>query len=235
MIPGALRGARSSGSAVAVLAHAFSDYWYEQWVGHGPMALWQRASGCTPLRSRNRPDLLVLTTSPELDDAERLRRAVVGAVVQVGPALPRIVTTTAAERARCPLLVSLSTLGYPGQRQALQRVLDAVAGLDVPVIATVPNEADRHGLHVPTGVTVHGFVPHHEVFPGARAVVGNGGHGTTMLALAHDLPVLVLAMSRYADQPLVAKAVASAGAGLAVGRDASVGCNRIRLSRVVRV
>jgi UDP:flavonoid glycosyltransferase YjiC (YdhE family) len=223
MIPGALRGARSAGSAIAVLAHAFSDYWYEQWAGHGPMALWQRVSGCTPLRSRNLPDLLVLTTSPDLDNAERLRRAVGGAVVQVGPALPQITTTTtAAERARGPLLVSLSTLGYPGQREALQRVLDAVTALDVPVIATVANEADREGLRVPPGVTVHGFVPHREVFPGARAVVGHGGHGTTMLALAHDLPVLVLAMSRYADQPLVAQAVERAGCGLAVRRDASV-------------
>ena len=119
-------------------------------------------------------------------------------------------------------MVSLSTLGYPGQRQALQRVLDAVAGLAVPVVATVANDADRRGLQVPPGVTVHGFVPHHELFSRARAVVGHGGHGTTMLALAHDLPVLVLPMSRYADQPLVGEAVESAGAGLVRHRDASV-------------
>jgi UDP:flavonoid glycosyltransferase YjiC (YdhE family) len=117
--------------------------------------------------------------------------------------------------------VSLSTIGYPGQREVLQRVLDAVAGLGVPVVATVANEADRRGLRVPPGATVRGFVPHHEVFPGARAVVGHGGHGTTMLALAHDLPVLVLPMSRYADQPLVGRAVASAGAGLVLPRDAA--------------
>jgi UDP:flavonoid glycosyltransferase YjiC (YdhE family) len=233
MIPGALRGARATSAPVAVLTHAFSDYWHDQWAGRGPMALWQRLRGCSPLQPRNAPDLFLLMTSAELDDAERLRTATGGAVAQVGPALPRITTATAQQRAHGPLLVSLSTLGYPGQREALQRVVDAVAPLGAPVLATVANEADRRGLRVPPGVTVHGFVPHDEVLPGVRAVVGHGGHGTTMLALAHDLPVLVLPMSRYADQPLVGRAVESAGAGLAVPRDSSVDVIRAAARRML--
>ena len=114
MIPGALRGARAAGAPVAVLAHAFSDYWYDQWAGRSPMALWQRTRGCSPLQPSNAPDLFVLTTSADLDDAERLRRAAGGAVAQVGPVLPRTTRAPADEQARGPLLVSLSTIGYPG-------------------------------------------------------------------------------------------------------------------------
>jgi UDP:flavonoid glycosyltransferase YjiC (YdhE family) len=55
MIPGALRGARAAGAPVALLVHAFSDYWYEQWAGRGPMALWQRLRSCSPLRPAERP------------------------------------------------------------------------------------------------------------------------------------------------------------------------------------
>ena len=53
------------------------------------------------------------------------------------------------------------------------------------------------------GVEVHRFVPHGELMPRASLLVGHGGHGTTMQALAHDLPVLVMPMDRYTDQPMV--------------------------------
>ena len=88
MIPGSLRGARAAGVPVAVLVHAFSDYWHDQWAGPGPMALWQRARGCSPLQPANAPDLFLLTTSVALDDARRLRSAAGGRVAQVGPVLP---------------------------------------------------------------------------------------------------------------------------------------------------
>ena len=44
-------------------------------------------------------------------------------------------------------------------------------------------------------------------------LVGHGGHGTTMQALAHDLPVLVLPMDDKTDQPLVGRSIERAGAG----------------------
>jgi UDP:flavonoid glycosyltransferase YjiC (YdhE family) len=52
-------------------------------------------------------------------------------------------------------------------------------------------------------------------------VVGHGGHATTMTALAHDLPLLVLPMDAKTDQPYVGKTVQRAGAGLTMSRRAT--------------
>ena len=56
--------------------------------------------------------------------------------------------------------------------------------------------------------------------PAMSLVVGHGGHGTTMQALAHDLPVLVMPMHPLPDQPMVGASVAGAGAGAVVKRSA---------------
>ena len=58
--------------------------------------------------------------------------------------------------------------------------------------------------------------------PSASLFVGHGGHGTTMQALAHDLPMLVMPMDRLADQPTVGRSLAEAGAGRVVAKSASV-------------
>jgi UDP:flavonoid glycosyltransferase YjiC (YdhE family) len=57
--------------------------------------------------------------------------------------------------------------------------------------------------------------------PGVSLVVGHGGHSTTMLALAHDLPLLVLPMHPLVDQPMVGKAVEAAGAGRRLAKRSS--------------
>jgi UDP:flavonoid glycosyltransferase YjiC (YdhE family) len=53
--------------------------------------------------------------------------------------------------------------------------------------------------------------------------VGHGGHGTTMQALAHDLPVVVVPMDRHTDQPMVGRSVEEAGAGRVVSKKATSG------------
>ena len=52
-------------------------------------------------------------------------------------------------------------------------------------------------------------------------VVGHGGHATTMVALAHDLPLLVIPMDAMTDQPFIGKAIERAGAGRTMGRRSS--------------
>ena len=70
----------------------------------------------------------------------------------------------------------------------------------------------------PTNVEVLGYVPHAELMPAASLLVGNGGHGTTLQALAHDLPVVVMPMDGHADQPLVGRRLEEAGAGRVVAK-----------------
>ncbi|WP_446685644.1 glycosyltransferase [Nocardioides pelophilus] len=95
----------------------------------------------------------------------------------------------------------------------VQRIVDACADLPARVIVTTGPVVDPDGLRLPTNAEAHRWLPHAEVMPRVSMVVGHGGHSTTMLALAHDLPVLVIPMFLLVDQPMVGKALESAGAG----------------------
>jgi UDP:flavonoid glycosyltransferase YjiC (YdhE family) len=57
--------------------------------------------------------------------------------------------------------------------------------------------------------------------PEVSVVVGHGGHATTMTALAHDLPLLVLPMDSKSDQPYIGRAIQRAGAGRTMSRRSS--------------
>lgn len=56
--------------------------------------------------------------------------------------------------------------------------------------------------------------------PQSSLVVGHGGHGTAMRALAHDVPLLVLPLHSQLDHPMVGKVVEAAGAGRTVPKSA---------------
>jgi len=64
-------------------------------------------------------------------------------------------------------------------------------------------------------------------------VIGHGGHSTTMRALAHDLPLLVMPMHPLLDQPMVGKTVAAAGAGELVAKKASADELRPAITRLL--
>jgi UDP:flavonoid glycosyltransferase YjiC (YdhE family) len=51
-------------------------------------------------------------------------------------------------------------------------------------------------------------------------VIGHGGHATTMVALAHDLPVLVMPMHPMLDQKMVGQSLVDAGAGRLLSKSA---------------
>ena len=124
------------------------------------------------------------------------------------------------------MLVSLSTFGYAGMRERLQDALDGCAGLGARLVVTTGPHVDPSWLRVPAGVEVHRFVPHDEVMARASVVVGHGGHGTAMRALAHDAPVVVLPMDPRADHLMVGRSLEQAGAGRVVparGGPAAIG------------
>ena len=64
---------------------------------------------------------------------------------------------------------------------------------------------------------VERWVPQDDVLAHAAAIVGHGGSGTTLGALAAGVPQVVVPL--FADQPFNAERVAEAGAGLAVDND----------------
>jgi UDP:flavonoid glycosyltransferase YjiC (YdhE family) len=206
---GALEAARASGVPYVVLEHLSDDAY--RGMLRGPLGVASRLRGQRPGRALAEARLRLVTTVPQLDRVRRdrgrpanLRHT--GPVVAVGTPVPGEPT----------VLVSLSTFRFPGMTAAVQRILDATRHLGARVVLTSGPVVDVADLRLPNGVEVHGFVPHVEVMPHATMVVGHGGNGTTLQALAHDLPLVVMPMERHSDQPRVARSVQRAGAGRAV-------------------
>lgn len=163
---------------------------------------------------RNAPARLVACL-PELDPSGRGPRP--DNLHYTGPA----VTGVPATSAEPTVLVSLSTVNFPGQARAMQNILDGLGTLDVRGIATVAPSIGVETLSAPPNVELRSFVPHAELLPHVSMVIGHGGHATTMAALAHDLPVLVMPMHPMLDQKLVGQSLVRAGAGRLLGKTAS--------------
>ena len=231
MMPGAMSAAKATGSPVVTIMHTLYAYWDAQWSPGTPMGLWLKLTGTLPTAASRLPDIAILATMPEIDvvaESSRFPRAL---IAQTGP--PSQATPIHAIPDDAPLLISLSTISYPGQLEVLQRLIDAVADLPVRAIVTTGPSLDPLELTAPSNVDVRQFVDHDEVMNTARLVIGHGGHGTTMRALAHGVPVLVVPMSSYADHHLVAAAIVAAGAGATVSKHATPDDLRSTIARTL--
>lgn len=221
---GALDAARRAGIRYVVLEHAHDAYLRRTILG-GPMGLNLRLRGLHPRQCLRSAELRLLLTLPELDPVPtppaNLR--------QVGPVAP----WAPREPSGPAVLLSLSTFGFPGQADVLQRLVDATDGLGARVVVTTGPVVDPARLRVRDGVEVHRWLPHAEVMPQMTAMAGHGGHGSTTAALAHDLPLLVLPMDPLTDQPMMGRALAAAGAGRSLSRKASVPAIRDALAALL--
>jgi MGT family glycosyltransferase len=102
---------------------------------------------------------------------------------------------------------------YPALYRA---AIDALAPLPARFLLTVGEQRDDAELGaLPPNVTVERWVPQDEVLHRAAAVVTHGGLGSTLGALAHGVPLVVLPLFSL-DQWFNAAAVARAGAGVAL-------------------
>src|SRR4051794_31525879 len=90
---------------------------------------------------------------------------------------------------------------------------EALESLDVRVLLTLGIEVDPDELGpVPPNVHVERWVPQARVMPEAAAMVGHGGSGSTLAAMAAGVPLAVLPL--FADQMRNAQRIADLGAGL---------------------
>ena len=97
--------------------------------------------------------------------------------------------------------------------------IDALAPLPVRVLLTIGDHRDPAELGpLPANVHVEEWVAQDAVMPHAAAIVGHGGHGTTLGALAHGVPQVVVPLFSI-DQWANAAAVERAGAGVALDAD----------------
>ena len=199
---------RTSGRSYVALEHSFDTCWRR--MARGPFGLLLRLRGMKALALLDGGEPTMAATLPDLD-SDHGDVVHTGAVVHGVPATP----------SRPTVLVSLSTFAFKGLEPTWQRVLDALAPLDARIIATTGPAVDVSRLRVPANVELHSWLPHADVMPEVSVVVGHGGHATTMAALAHDLPLLIVPMDALTDQPYIGKSVQRAGAGRTMGRRSS--------------
>lgn len=124
----------------------------------------------------------------------------------------RLVEARPPDRGDRPLVyVTLGTLF--GRAALFRLLLDAFAEVDCEVLLTVGHRVEPAELgQLPANSTVERFVPQADVLPRASAVVAHGGSGSTLGALAHGTPLLLVPQG--ADQFENAAACAAAGAAI---------------------
>lgn len=112
------------------------------------------------------------------------------------------------------VLASLSS-GIQGragvQVSLLQRICDALAGLDVEAVVTTGRGIDPTQLNVGSNTTIARRIPHEAVLAKADLFVTHAGHGSVMAAVDNGVPMLCLPPG--ADQPHNAAKVAELGLG----------------------
>lgn len=215
MIPAAARTAVRLGLPTAVLMHTFSTFFLSR-----GMEAAGRLRGFSPRRSWAAADAVLVVTDAELDPGSRRPHPASFVWTGVAEPAPLALPDPAGAGERPRVLVSLSSVHIPGQDAMLQRIVDGLADLPVDVVVTTGPTIDPSALRAPPNATVHRHVPHRELLPTCALVVGHGGHSTTMRALLHGLPLVVLPADPRIDQPAVARAVQRAGAGAHLDRAA---------------
>jgi MGT family glycosyltransferase len=101
---------------------------------------------------------------------------------------------------------------FPGLYSA---AFDALAELPVRVLATIGEHRDPAELGpLAPSIRVERWIPQAQVMPQASAMVGHGGAGSTLAALAAGVPMALI--PQFADQPHNARRVAELGAGIAL-------------------
>jgi UDP:flavonoid glycosyltransferase YjiC (YdhE family) len=94
--------------------------------------------------------------------------------------------------------------------------IDALAPLPIRLLVTTGNDCEPAELGpVPANVRVERWVAQDTVAHEAAAVVCHGGYGTTLGALGHGLPLVVMSL-QSTDQFHNARRVAEVGAGIAL-------------------
>jgi UDP:flavonoid glycosyltransferase YjiC (YdhE family) len=211
----------------AILVHTAVGLYLPVWQAVLDMANAQRSALGLPALAAavdawSRSDLLLVASLAGFDrplPTGRLRPVYVGPVSaqrsrQAGP----LSIPPAGDRP--PVLISYSTDSLQNSPRRLQTALDALDGLPVSVLASTSGAFDATRLRVPGNATVLDYLPHDSVMATVALVVCHAGHGTTMAALTHGVPLIcVPGLGR--DQEPIAMRVSELGLGIALQRDAS--------------
>lgn len=181
--------------------------------------------GLAPLRSWEAQMLgvraIYMMTAPELDFSSR--GELPENVSYVGPAFEPLTLEWRSpwpDASSDPLVVISFSTSYMNQQALAQRVLNAVAELPVRALLTAGPALEAASLRVPSNARTVAYVPHRAVLPHTALVVTHAGWQTINASLAEGVPLLCIPHGR--DQPGNAARVVFAGAGVRVGKRASI-------------
>ena len=221
LLVGALAELEAAGIPTVVVAHSTWEG-VRMFLG-GPLGLRLRQLGVAPFPILERATRILVTSDARLGRPVSMpaNASLIGPVLQEPPR-----AESRAVRALPLVLLSLSTVAFPGQRAALQRLLDGLAAMPIQVRAATAGITDVAGLRVGANTSLSPLLDHGALLPEASAIVSHGGHATVVRALAHGVPMLLVPMHPLMDQPRIARAVAAAGAGLAAPK--SIRPDRVR-------
>jgi len=108
-----------------------------------------------------------------------------------------------------------------GQDALIQRVCDAIAGQAGEAILTLGPAVSAEAIRTARNIEASPYADHDHLLPRCKAVITHGGLGTTLRALAHGKPLLLLPLGR--DQQFNAGRVVELGAGICLPVEASPG------------
>lgn len=142
----------------------------------------------------------------------------------------------APERRRVCITLGLTSRGVHSNIPSIDNLFEAVAGLDLEVVATLPT--DHVGDSVPSNVRVVEFVPMNTLLATCSAIVHHGGAGTVFSALEHGIPQIILpstfANEKFWGQVAHADGLEKQGAGIYVDTTKQVTAAELR-DHLVRV
>jgi len=114
------------------------------------------------------------------------------------------------------VVVSQGTAANVDFAELVQPTLDALADLDVLVIATLGRDAELE--RVPPNARVAEFIPFDDLLPHTDVLVSNGGFGGVQLALSHGVPMVLAGQTEDKTEVTARAAWAGAAINLATQR-----------------
>jgi glycosyltransferase (activator-dependent family) len=164
-------------------------------------------------------DFTVDPLPPQLPGLEGLRRIPMRWVPYTGaaPAPAWLARPPAHPRVLLSLGVTGRTVSE-GPDARVAAVLEAVAGLDVEVVATVNAAQLGDDQKVPDNVRIIDYLPLTQVMPTCSAVIHHGGFGTFFAAAAHRVPQMIV-MEELGSPLNSSRYLEARGAGVALPSD----------------
>ncbi|MEV4011780.1 nucleotide disphospho-sugar-binding domain-containing protein [Nonomuraea angiospora] len=146
-----------------------------------------------------------------------------------GPAVVPDWLRTPPRRPRVALTLGLvATERFDGYALDLQDVLTALDGLDIELVATLPEREQRKLTRVPANTRLVPYVPLQALVPTLSAIIHHAGFGTLATTAQHSIPQLVVPGDT--DGPAIASRLTRQGCALSLQSADTV---RHRLTRLL--